>query len=167
MTLSQGSKGLDTFHHTGRIVIGLCGITYCSLQAFITFQLAKLGLSTFKLFIFRIVISILLCVIGLVHVTMEVWLAVRFLKESEPYRPWYSHRGDNEAYFLDAFSDISEWLTFLLFAAFSSTYFMEFYDLGLEMTCFLPGYETQGARITEKAKYTMLNRQEIESSNDD
>lgn len=119
MTLSQGSKGLDTFHHTGRIVIGLCGITYCSLQAFITFQLAKLGLSTFKLFIFRIVISILLCVIGFVHVTMEVWLAVRFLKESEPYRPWYSHRGENEDYFLDAFSDISEWLTFLLFAAFS------------------------------------------------
>ena len=60
-----------------------------------------------------------MCVIGLVHVTIEVWLAVRFLKENEPYRPWYSHRGENEDYFLDAFSDISEWLTFLLFAAFS------------------------------------------------
>ena len=96
------------------------------------------------------------------HVTMEVWVATHLLKDNvEVYKPWYSRGGDAEAYFPSALSDITEWLTFLLFAVFSSTYFPEFRDLGVEMNCFSKNHKSKGETVTDR--YPMLNRQESES----
>ena len=92
---------------------------------------------------------------------MEVWLAFRLLKENaQLYRPWYSTGGDSNAYLPDAVSDISEWLTFLLFAIFSSTYFPEFRDLGIEMNCFSTVYKSKRTSVADS--YPMLQRQESE-----
>lgn len=153
---------MGTMHHTGRILVGLCGITYCSLQTFITFRLSKLEISTIKLFVMRVVTWSLLCVSGFVHVTMEVWVATRLLKKDpQLYKPWYLDRFDTEAYFPDIISDISEWLTFLLFAVFSSTYFPEFRDLGVEMICFSGDYKRKRERATDSRP--MLNHKDNES----
>ena len=117
--------------------VGVCGITYCALQAVITLYLGKLQISHVKLFVLRTVISSLLCVSGLVHVTMDVLLAFRLLERNhQRYKPWYSSWIDTMPSLTDFISDISEWLMFLLFAMFSATYFREFRDLGIEMSCF-------------------------------
>ena len=136
------------------MLVGFCGITYCSLQTIITFEFAKLEISTIKLFVLRVAISSLLCVSGFVHVTMEVWLATPFLKHGEPFTNAYSVP--------DAVSDVSEWLTFLLFAAFSSTYFPEFRGLGVETKCFLKDYKFK--RTSKNEDYSLINRQDTESS---
>ena len=138
------------------MLVGLCGITYCSLQTIIAFDLAKLEIGTIKLFVPRAVISSLLCVSGFVHVTVHVWLATRFLKDDEPITHAHS--------VADA---VSEWLTFLLFAAFSSTYFPEFRGLVVEMKCFLKDCKTKQASITKEYSLTsLLNDEETESSED-
>lgn len=93
---------------------------------------------------------------------MEVWLATRLLKKDpQLYKPWYLDRFDTEAYFPDIISDISEWLTFLLFAVFSSTYFPEFRDLGVEMICFSGDYKRKRERATDSRP--MLNHKDNES----
>lgn len=126
-----------TLHYVGRILVGLCGITYCSLQTVITLYLSKLQISTVKLFVLRAVPSSLLCVSGLVHVTMDVLLAIRLLEgHNQLYKPWYSNWTETMPSLTDFVSDISEWMMFLLFAVFSATYFEEFRDLGVEMSGF-------------------------------
>ena len=67
-------------HYIARTVVGVCGITYCSLQTVITYYLIKPQTNTVKLFALRLATSILLCVSGLMHVSMDVWLAAQLLK---------------------------------------------------------------------------------------
>ncbi|KAL9973383.1 hypothetical protein ACROYT_G019837 [Oculina patagonica] len=155
-----------TVHYVGRILVGVCGITYCLLQTVITFYLSKLQINTVRLFVLRIVTSSLLCVSGLIHVTMDVWLAIRLLKENtELYKPWYSNKMDTEASVTDVIGDVSEWMMFLLFAVFSSTYFQEFRDLGVEMNCFSNDDEKTQANSVKD--YSMLKHRESESSDQD
>lgn len=150
---------MGTVHHIGRMLVGLCGIIYCYLQTIITYQLSKLEISTVKLFVVRIVVCSLLCVSGFVHVTTEVWLATRLLKENPQlsYKPWYSLGMDSEAFFPLVISDISEWVTFLLFGIFSLTYFPEFRDLGVEMNCSSKDYENK--RVNAIDSWPMLKHQ--------
>lgn len=153
-------------HYVGRIIVGVCGITYCLLQTVITFYLSKLQINTVRLFVLRIVTSSLLCVSGLMHVTMDVWQAIRLLKgNTELYKPWYSNRIDTETNVTYVISNISEWVMFLLFAVFSSTYFQEFRDLGVEMSCFSKVDERK--RATSVKDYSMLKQRESESSNEE
>lgn len=161
-----------TVHYIGRIVVGVCGITYCTLQTIITFYLSKLQINTVKLFVLRIVTSSLLCVSGFVHVIMDVWLAIRLLKgNAHIYKTWYFLKStDAETYFTDIISDISEWLTFLLFALFASTYFQEFRDLGVEMTaemnCFSKDYFGRKPRKRENSRLKYHRESESSESSD-
>ncbi|PFX27038.1 hypothetical protein AWC38_SpisGene8259 [Stylophora pistillata] len=133
----EHTKVPGIIHYIGRTLVGVCGIKYCSLQTIITYYLIKPQTNTVKLFALRLATSILLCMSGLMHVSMDVWLAARLLKgaaNSEKQR--YSNLKDEEdtMFFIN---DISEWLTFVLFALFSSTYSVEFHRLDrLEMSCF-------------------------------
>lgn len=148
-----------TVHYVGRILVGICGITYCSLQTVITFYLSKLKINTVKLFVLRVVISSLLCVTGLMHVSMDIWLAICLSKgQGDLYKLWYST-------VTVAINDISEWAMFLLFALFSSTFFHEFSNLGVQLSCFSKDDKRQ--RENSVNDYSMLKHRESENSDQD
>lgn len=149
------------------MLVGVCGVTYCSLQAVITLYLSKSHISHVKLFVLRTVISSLLCVSGLVHVTMDVLLAFRLLEGNhQRYKPWYSSWTDTMPSLTDFISDISEWLMFLLFAVFSATYFKEFRDLGIEMSCFSTNSGRQQGTSIKKYSRMLMQRDSADSDED-
>ena len=149
------------------MLVGVCGITYCSLQAIITLYLSKLQISHVKLFVLRTVISSLLCVSGLVHVTMDALLAFRLLEGNhQRYKPWYSSWTATMPSLTDFISDISEWLMFLLFAMFSATYFKEFRDLGIEMSCFSKDNGRQRGTSIKNYSHMLMQRDSTDSDQD-
>ena len=97
--------------------------------------------------------------------TMDAWLAICFLKQkAELSKPWYSNRMDGETKVTHVINDITEWMMFLLFAVFSSTYFQEFRDLGVQMSCF--SNDSEGKRANSVKDYSMLKHQESVSSDE-
>lgn len=97
---------------------------------------------------------------------MDVLLAIRLLKgHDQLYKPWYSNWTDTVPRLTDVISDISEWLMFLLFAVFSATYFKEFRDLGVELSCF--SKDSRRQRGTSIKDYSMLMQRENAGSDQD
>ena len=102
-----------------------------------------------------------------VHVTMDVLLAFRLLEGNhQRYKPWYSNWTDTMPSLTDFISDISEWLMFLLFAVFSATYFKEFRDLGIEMSCFSTNSGRQQGTSIKKYSRMLMQRDSADSDED-
>ena len=152
-------------HYIGRTVVGVCGITYCSLQTVITYYLIKPQTNTVKLFALRLATSILLCVSGLVHVSMEVWLAAQLFKgTANAEKQMHSNLKDEEDIMFSIYN-ISDWLTYVLFALFSSTYYVEFRRLDrLEMSCFQKHSPEKKPTEWVQNNYTKLKHEESENS---
>ena len=74
---------------------------------------------------------------------------------------------DEDDYSIDIISDIGEWLTFALFAVFSSTYYVEFCQLDrVEMNCFSKDYEEKKQAKPVQKHYLKLKQVESAESSD-
>jgi len=91
---------------------------------------------------------------------MDALLAIRLLEgHHQLYKPWYFSWADTKPSLTDFVSDISEWLMFFLFAVFSTTYFKEYRDLGIEMSCFLKDGEKQRGNSIETYSPLLMPRE--------
>ena len=146
-------------------MVQVCGIKYCSLQTVFIYYLIKPQTNTVKLFALRLATSILLCISGLVHVSMDVWLAAQLFKgTANAEKQMHSNLKDEEDIMFSIYN-ISDWLTYVLFALFSSTYYVEFWHLDrLELSCFQK--DSPEKKPTERVQnnYTKLKREESENS---
>jgi len=100
---------------------------YCFLESAITYQLSKLSLSTFTLFVFRLLTTCTLSVSCVVHVVLTLWTESQLTHDENPLAqvPWRQYNSTD--YYLEyVVSNFAEWLSFCLFAVFSSTFYKGF-----------------------------------------
>lgn len=98
---------------------------------------------------------------------MDLLLAIRLLEgHHQLYKPWNSNWTDTIPSLTDFVSDISEWLMFSLFAVFSVTYFKEFRDLGIEMSCFSKDSGRQRGTSIKNYSPMLIQRESAGSDQD-
>jgi len=129
---------LGDVHYTGSLILGLGGIVYCFLESAITYQLSILSLSSFTLFVIRLVITCTLTVSGVMHVVVKLWTENHLKHDGNrlAQAPWLHYNSTDDYYPEHVVSNLGEWLTFFLFAVFASTFYKEFQKLSASFNCF-------------------------------
>ena len=99
------------------------------------------------------------------HVSMDVWLVAQLLKgTANAEKQMHSNLKDEEDIMFSIYN-ISDWLTYVLFALFSSTYYVEFRRLDrLEMSCFQKHSPEKKPTERVQNNYTKLKHEESENS---
>ena len=125
-------------HFTGSLILGLGGIVYCFLETAITYQLTKLSMNSCTMFVIRLLITCVLTASGIAHVILKVWTINHLSRDGNPLAqaPWRQYNATVDYYPEHVTSNFGEWLTFFLFAVFSSTFFKEFQKLSINFSCF-------------------------------
>ncbi|XP_078371157.1 DNA damage-regulated autophagy modulator protein 2-like [Oculina patagonica] len=129
---------LGIVHFTGSLILGLGGIVYCFLETAITYQLTKLSINSCRMWVIRLLITCVLTASGIAHVVLKVWTNDHLSHDGNPLAktPWRVYNATDDYYPEHVTSNFGEWLTFFLFAVFSSTYFKEFQKVSVNFSCF-------------------------------
>lgn len=125
-------------HFTGSLILGLGGMVYCFLETAITYQLTKLSINSCRMWVIRLLITCVLTASGIAHVVLKVWTNDHLSHDGNPLAktPWRVYNATDDYYPEHVTSNFGEWLTFFLFAVFSSTYFKEFQKVSVNFSCF-------------------------------
>ena len=135
-------------------MLGLGGIAYCFLESAVTLQLTKISLNSWGMFFTRLLITCVLTVTGIIHMTLKIWTTKHLSLAGDPlYKaPWLQFNATNEFYPQHVTSNFGEWLTYFLFALFSVTFCTEFQKISINFSCL-----TRNSEHSTDGNYSIIN----------
>ena len=146
-------------HDFGSILLFAGGAFYFWAQTILTYHFSKAGLNSTCMFVFRLAITVLMTICGIVFFVAEIPAYKQFLL-SGTNRTIQQWRPEDGGYTLHVLSNVCEWVGASCFTIVISTFYGEFQKISLSVNCSLDGY--QGL-----AKYSTFGRINGENGGDE
>ncbi|KAK3696701.1 hypothetical protein QZH41_013066 [Actinostola sp. cb2023] len=150
-------------HDLGSVFLFAGGAFYFWSQTILTYHFANAGLISKCMFGFRLVLTIIISICGIVFFAAEIPAYKQFLASGSKHtiQQWTPEDG---GYTLHVLSDACEWVGASLFTIVISTFYGEFQKISLSVNCSLEGYE---GIVGSTAKYSTFGRINGENAEDE